>query len=393
MRNIMIFIIFCCAVGCGAVLSFYYYGNDWLAITVPSAEDDAEGDADDVAVAQQPEKKLHGKQVIDGETYYYDHNGEKVTGLQMMDGNYYYFAADGVMLKNREETVDIDGTSVPCFFDNVGKLGFIATASQSEAVLGQGEPVPSVPERNTVFNINDVQRGIEAIMARYGGKTAVYFNDLKTNQQISLNNMPMYPCCMIKTAALSTFMHRVEEGSIDYAQYQSYIGPMIIYSDNTCYNRLMKGLGDGDALLGAKRLNEYCDAIGMLESTAYHGLRPGADYFTSGNSSNVSSANDIGHYFEKLYYGQLANVPHTQEMLNLYAQCDDREGIAGGLPANVGYAHKTGEAYAFYHDGGIVYAEGRPYIVVAFTNGVQNNRAFLKELSSYLYHYQMTTIL
>lgn len=289
--------------------------------------------------------------------------------------------------------MDIDGTSVPCFFDNVGKLGFIATASQSEAVLGQGEPVPSVPERNTVFNINDVQRGIEAIMARYGGKTAVYFNDLKTNQQISLNNMPMYPCCMIKTAALSTFMHRVEEGSIDYAQYQSYIGPMIIYSDNTCYNRLMKGLGDGDALLGAKRLNEYCDAIGMLESTAYHGLRPGADYFTSGNSSNVSSANDIGHYFEKLYYGQLANVPHTQEMLNLYAQCDDREGIAGGLPANVGYAHKTGEAYAFYHDGGIVYAEGRPYIVVAFTNGVQNNRAFLKELSSYLYHYQMTTIL
>ncbi len=41
MRNIIIFIIFCCAVGCGAVLSFYYYGNDWLAVTASSAEDDA----------------------------------------------------------------------------------------------------------------------------------------------------------------------------------------------------------------------------------------------------------------------------------------------------------------------------------------------------------------
>lgn len=389
MRNIMIFIVFCCAVGCGAVFSFYYYGDDWLAVTASSAEDDA----DDVAVAQQAEKKLHGKQVVDGETYYYNHNGEKVTGIHRIGEKYYYFAVDGVMLKNRRVTITFDGIPVPCFINDEGELGFITTVSQEAAVSGQDEAVPPALERNKDFNINEVQRGIEAIMARYGGKTAVYFNDLKTNQQISLNNMPMYPCCMIKTAALSTFMHRVEEGSIDYAQYQSYIGPMIIYSDNTCYNRLMKGLGDGDALLGAKRLNEYCDAIGMRETAAYHGLRPGTDYFTGGNSSNVSSANDIGHYFEKLYYGQLANVPHTQEMLNLYAQCDDREGIAGGLPANVGYAHKTGEAYAFYHDGGIVYAEGRPYIVVAFTNGVQNNRAFLKELSSYLYHYQMTTIL
>lgn len=389
MRNIIIFIVFCCAVGCGAVFSFYYYGDDWLAVPELSATDDA----DDVAVVQQPEKKLYGKQVVDGETYYYDSNGEKMTGIQMIGEKYYYFAADGVMLKNRRVTITFDGIPVPCFINDEGELGFITTVSQEAAVSGHDEAVPPALERNKDFNINDVQRGIETIMARYGGKTAVYFNDLKTNQQISLNNMPMYPCCMIKTAALSTFMHRVEEGSIDYAQYQSYIGPMIIYSDNTCYNRLMKGLGDGDALLGAKRLNEYCNAIGMRETAAYHGLRPGADYFTGGNSSNVSSANDIGHYFEKLYYGQLANVPHTQEMLNLYAQCDDREGIAGGLPANVGYAHKTGEAYAFYHDGGIVYAEGRPYIVVAFTDGVQNNRAFLKELSSYLYHYQMTTIL
>ena len=203
----------------------------------------------------------------------------------------------------------------------------------------------------------------------------------------------MYPCCMIKTAALSAFMHRVEEGSIDYQCYQPYIGPMIIHSDNTSYNRLMKGLGDGDALLGASRLNEYCDAIGMGETAAYHGLKPGEEYFTTGHSSNVSSANDIGRYFEKLYYGQLADVRHTQDMLNLYVQCIDREGIASGLPTNVAYAHKTGEAYDFYHDGGIVYAEGRPYIVVAFTDDVTNNRAFMKDLSSYLYHYQITTIL
>ena len=91
----MIFIVFCCAVGCGAVFSFYYYGNDWLAVTASSAEDDA----DNEAPTQQPEKKLYGKQVVDGETYYYDSNGEKMTGIHRIGEKYYYFAADGVMLK------------------------------------------------------------------------------------------------------------------------------------------------------------------------------------------------------------------------------------------------------------------------------------------------------
>lgn len=389
MRNMMIFILFCCAVGCGAVLSFCYFWGDGLAPATVSVETDA----DTVTSVQQPEEKRRGKQVIDGETYYYDANGEKVTGLQKIDDNYYYFAADGKMLKNRKDMVLFDGLPVPCYMNEEGQLGFIATDSPEASALAQEETVQPALERNKVFNIDEVQRGIEAIMAQYGGKTSVYFQDLKTNQQICLNNATMYPCCMIKTAALSAFMHRVEEGTMDYNRYLPYIGPMIIYSDNTCYNRLMKGLGDGDALLGANRLNAYCDAIGMTESAAYHGLKPGADYFTTGNGSNVSSANDIGRYFEKLYYGRLADVRHTQDMLNLYAQCIDLEGIASGLPTNVVYAHKTGEAYDFYHDGGIVYADGRPYIVVAFTDCVSNNRAFMKDLASYLYHYQMTTIL
>lgn len=390
MRNMMIFIIFCCAVGCGTVLSFCYFWEDLLEETVVSTEKEAE----EAVPVQQPAEKRQGKQVIDGETYYYDANGKKLTGLQRIDDYYYYFATDGRMLKNRKDTVLFDGIPIPCYMNDDGQLGFMATVSQELLpAVEQEEAVQPTLERNTVFNINEVQRGIEAIMARYGGKTSVYFQDLKTNQRIGLNNASMYPCCMIKTAALSAFMHRVEEGNMDYNRYLPYIGPMIIYSDNTCYNRLMKGLGDGDALLGASRLNEYCDAIGMGETAAYHGLKPGEEYFTTGHSSNVSSANDIGRYFEKLYYGQLADVRHTQDMLNLYVQCIDREGIASGLPTNVAYAHKTGEAYDFYHDGGIVYAEGRPYIVVAFTDGVTNNRAFMKDLSSYLYHYQMTTIL
>ena len=387
MRKMMLFIIFCCAVGCGAIFSFCYFWADW-----PTEEgmgvDDASADAE-----APPEKKLHGKQLIDGETYYYDRNGERMTGLVSIDGYFYYFGDDGVMQKSREETVSFGGVPMSCYINDEGKLGFVAAVSGQEAASEQGTVSVSPLEGSHVFDINEVRRGVAEIMARYGGKTSVYFNDLKTNQTFSLNDTSMYPCCMIKTAALSAFMQRVEEGHMDYGRYQSLIGPMIIYSDNTSYNRLMRGLGDGSALLGAAHLNEYCRTVGMSHSAVYHGLKPGSDYFTAGNRSNVSSANDIGRYFEMLYYGRLASPAHTGEMLSLYAQCIDREGIAQGLPEGIVYAHKTGEAYACYHDGGIVYAKDRPYIVVAFTDGVPNNRAFMKALSSYLYRYQMTTVL
>ena len=64
MRNMMIFIIFCCAVGCGTVLSFCYFWGDLLEETVVSTEKEAE----EAVPVQQPAEKRQGKQVIDGET-------------------------------------------------------------------------------------------------------------------------------------------------------------------------------------------------------------------------------------------------------------------------------------------------------------------------------------
>lgn len=382
MKKFLLFLIFSFTVVGSAMFSYGVFSDGSLSLT-PSSSDNAPKTP---AVAK--DEKLYGKQIINNETYYFDTDGEMQTGLQSFDDFYYYFNDEGIMLQDTDETISFEDVALPCHFNEEGKLGFVATMPEVVTYPGQVEAVMPAPESDSDFDIKAVQQGLEEIMSRYGGTTSVYFNDLTTDQKFCLNNKTMYPCCMIKTATLSTFMQQVENGEIDYNQYQQYIGPMIIDSDNTCYNRLMRGLGDGDGVLGATRLNEHAKSIGMNETAAHHGLMPGADYFTSGNISNVSCAQDIGTYFEKLYYGQLANPAHTKEMLDLYALCADYEGIVQGLPAGTVYAHKTGEAYACYHDGGIVYAEGRPYIVVAFTDGVVNNRAFLKEVSSYLYNYE-----
>lgn len=53
---------------------------------------------------EHPVYKYTGWQVINGKTYYYDKNGEKVTGRQVIGGFTYYFDADGV----RTSTMGID---------------------------------------------------------------------------------------------------------------------------------------------------------------------------------------------------------------------------------------------------------------------------------------------
>lgn len=54
-------------------------------------------------------------------------------------------------------------------------------------------------------------------------------------------------------------------------------------------------------------------------------------------------------------------------MIQLLERCEDDEALAQGFPKSIPFAHKTGCADTIHHDGGIIYAPDRPYILVVFT--------------------------
>lgn len=91
---------------------------------------------------------------------------------------------------------------------------------------------------------------------------------------------------------------------------------------------------------------------------------------------------------EKLYRGEIISKERSGQMIELLKRCNDAEQIQAGLPANVPYAHKTGEAYALFHDGGIVYTDNGDYILVMFSDGV-NYKAMMSEVSAYIYNFTM----
>ena len=84
--------------------------------------------------------------------------------------------------------------------------------------------------------------------------------------------------------------------------------------------------------------------------------------------SPVTTASDIGLFFEKLYTGKLADPESTNAMLSLLKRQRLNEKLPKFLPENTVVAHKTGELDTISHDAGIVYTPKGDYIIVVLSD-------------------------
>lgn len=322
----------------------------------------------------------HGFYDIQGNTYYFDENGEPVTGLCQIDEDHYYFDDTHKMVKHQIIDYNHENQAYRSYFDDAGKR--VMGDLKIDGILYSFDE-----NGNYRYSYAELSEGIQNIVNKYGGSVSVYFEDLSTNQVISLNDRTYYPCCMIKTLALASVYEQIDKGNLNYNDHAFWIEHMITISDNTSYNALMRVLGNGDGVQGLRYPNAISQKLGLDSTSLHHGLRPGNYYFTDG-SSNVSCAADIGKFFSKLYHGEVVSKTSSDAMLQLFKRCADRDEIQAGLPWNIEYAHKTGNAYALYHDGGIVYLPQNEYVLVIFSDQVSQYEAMMAEVSRYVYQYQ-----
>ena len=341
-------------------------------------------------------KQLYGLQEIKGDTYYFDEEGLMQTGMQKVEDEYYYFADSGKMqtgLQNiKEDTYLFDDSGVMVtgyqqmedknyYFDDDGKM------VKDQKFPYENNTIVAFDEAGVMEVLPDVaflQAGVQSIVSKYAGSVSVYFKDLTSNESFSMNPRTYYPCCMIKVAALAAIMEEINDGKISYEDYKFYIDNMIIVSDNTSYNRMMKAIGGGDGAVGLQKVNFLANRLGLSSTVARHGLLPGKDYFKSGEGGNVSSAQDLGILFEKIYRKELVG---SDKMLELLLQCNDDDELMQGLPKDTPFANKTGCAYELYHDGGIVFGPEKDYILVVFQDGVRDHHSMMREISSFIYTY------
>ena len=364
----------------GFVRTFPYITNQWMYI-------DSNGE------------KTKGLLKIDNELYFFDeHTGKMLRGLKNVDNNTYYFNQDGKaakgfieinnegyffdknhhLIKNKWKTYRADQHKRTSFFGEDGKMkiGTFTWKNKKYTTDSKG---------NVIYDLSQLQSGLEKILSKYEGQIGIYFEDLRTNSVININDKVMYPCCMVKIPALIEIYRQSELGNINLSDNRYYIENMITVSDNTCFNKLMSDLG---GIEGLYKVNKLCLNAGMSYTQLHHGLRPGEYFFTDGGS-NVSCPSDIGKLLKQLYEGKLVSKQSKEEVINLLSRCEDYTKLQSGLPYTIQFAHKTGDADAYHHDGGIVYLKDAEYILVVFTEDVFNFESLMQEVSEYTYNFQL----
>ena len=328
---------------------------------------------------------------VDGGRIYYDKSGKQVYGIQDISGDTYCFDEDGFMVRGfyKDHYFDESGKMVKGFYtiDDVSyyfdESGRMAKDTKMKYEDNRMASFDELGKMSVVADVEFLEDQIASIVSKYGGSVSVYFKDLASSECFYLNPRVFYPCCMIKVPAAAALMEAIGQGEFSYEAYRHYIDPMIIVSDNTSFNRMMKVLGHGDGPAGMVRVNDLAARLGLSSTIADHGLRPGEDYFSSGGS-NQSSAKDLGIVFEMIYKEQLVG---SDVILNLLLQCDDDDELMQGLPAGTLFANKTGCAYELYHDGGIVFGPVSDYVLVVFQDGVKDHHGMMKEISAFIYNY------
>ncbi len=316
---------------------------------------------------------LHGFIQEDDYTYYYEH-GIMYTGLKNIDNNYYYFDEDGHMLQ--DELINWNGKYY--YFNQEGKMqdGNIVY-KDFNLLLEDGQL-----KKDVVY----LREGIENIIRENEDVTiSVYYKDLESRNSFIINDMTMYPCSIIKIGVMVETFYQISKGNLTLEECYPYLWAMITYSDNTSYNYLLRLIGDGDGLNGAMITNNYLNNLGLENTFIHHGLLEGEYYFTDGDS-NISSASDIGLLLELINDGKVVNQESCQQMKELLLACLDDSALASGMTLDVEFAHKSGWAYEYYHDGGIVNDD---YIVVVFSDGAEDHQELMGGIAKFLYDYEL----
>lgn len=207
-------------------------------------------------------------------------------------------------------------------------------------------------------------------------------------QAVVAPDLPLYPASMIKTPLAMVAYHEVAAGRLDpdarydvapenmttndkpsplvpgyRATVRELIELMITISDNVATNIFFD-------ILGRERATRIAaDAFG-LRRTAFHRKLSGSEPlirdpgWTSG-VLNTHPILDAARAFEAIARDAVPFAAELRATLSRQ-QFDDR--LDRGLRPGDRFAHKTGGTDGVSHDGGIlVTAEGRTYVVVAYT--------------------------
>ena len=251
-----------------------------------------------------------------------------------------------------------------------------------------------------------LQSKLETRLTSVPGTVCVSFLDLTTGEQFSIQgDRSVHSASTIKLVIMAELMARIHAGALTLDQtitvtsemktggdgilkelepghsftLKEIMTLMIIVSDNQATNILID-------LLGMEAINARAGAMG-LQNTVLGRKMMDSEARKQGKD-NYISANDMVSILKSIYEGTLIDAASSRIMLDILLRQQQGGRLQLYLPEEVPVAHKCGDLDYLENDGGIVFVENHPYILVVLTSEMSSNkegREIIGHLSKIVY--------
>jgi beta-lactamase class A len=139
---------------------------------------------------------------------------------------------------------------------------------------------------------------------------------------------------------------------------------MVAVSDNSATNVLIDRVG-------MQNVNTMLDSLGLTHTRL---RRKMMDLQAAKEGrENVSSPREMMQLLDAIYHGKLLNKESTSDFFKMLST-NKQSFIPRDLPPDLKIANKPGELEAVRNDSGIVFVEGRPYVICVMTAFLRNER-------------------
>ena len=260
----------------------------------------------------------------------------------------------------------------------------------SAAQTTPGQPAPSAEKRQVLWQ--KLESAIRDVDQHLDGVAGIAIEDLTTGDHFFLHENEVFAqASSIKIAVLAELYRQAQQGKLKltdlYTVQASDLVPdsdimggltpgvthitlrdlatmMVAVSDNSATNVLIDRVG-------MDKVNAMLDSLG-LSHTRLRRKMMDLEAAKHGRE-NISTPREMMDLLEAIYRGKVLNPESTSDFFKVLST-NKASWIPRDLPADVRVADKPGALEAIRNDSGIVFVEGRPYVICVMTSFLRNER-------------------
>jgi beta-lactamase class A len=247
-------------------------------------------------------------------------------------------------------------------------------------VAGQAPVASLIKEPQALLEKKTVGK-VAAIDARLDGVMGMAAVDLKSGRRFSYQGeLVTTQASLIKVPVLATAFQQIEAGVLKLEQkvmvtekdkaggdgkldaqlgkvgvemtLREMLTRMIRDSDNTATNKVI-------GLVGMEKVNALLVGLGLKNTRLRRVMMDSAA--AKRDDENTSTPEEMARLMELIYRGKVVSAGACQEMVEMMKLV--KADFRGALPAGVVSASKPGAVAGVHTEAGIVYLEGRPYVL------------------------------